>query len=112
MKSILSSCLAFAFPLLIIAQPNKSKDWKLGVALWTFHTVNFEESLKKADSAKLRYVEPNTFHKVGMFKDSVVGDLSPDGLRSLRQLMGLMHLTASSIYIDGGKSVDGWKKHF
>lgn len=98
-------------PLFIFAQ-EKNKDWKLGVALWTFHTFNFEESLKKVDSAKLKYIEPNTFHKVGMFKDSVVGDLSPDALKTLRQLMGLHHLTASSIYIDGGKSLDGWKKHF
>ena len=28
-----------------------AKDWKLGIALWTFHTFNFPESLDKVDSA-------------------------------------------------------------
>jgi hypothetical protein len=27
-----------------------AKDWKFGVALWTFHDVNFPESLNRVDS--------------------------------------------------------------
>jgi len=43
-----------------------AKDWKFGVALWTFHTVDFPHSLDKVDSAGLKYIEPNTFHKTGV----------------------------------------------
>jgi hypothetical protein len=32
-----------------------AKDWKFGAALWTFHTMNFPESLDKVDSAGLKY---------------------------------------------------------
>src|SRR3982750_3479881 len=34
-----------------------SKDWKLGVQLWTFNTSSFYTAIKKADSCKLKYVE-------------------------------------------------------
>ena len=42
-----------------------SKDWKFGVALWTFHDVDFPQALDKADSAGLKYIEPNTFTRAG-----------------------------------------------
>ena len=34
-------------------------DWKLGIALWTFHTVNFPQSLSMVDSCNVRFIEPN-----------------------------------------------------
>src|SRR5258705_14005550 len=62
-----------------------SKDWKLGVALWTFHTFNFPESLDKVDSAGIKYIEPNTFHKAGPeLKDSLIMQLSAAGIDKLR----------------------------
>ena len=61
-----------------------AKDWKFGVALWTFHTVNFPESLEKVDSAGLKYIEPNTFHRAGPdLKDSMISQLSPAGIAKL-----------------------------
>jgi predicted RND superfamily exporter protein len=49
-----------------------AKDWKLGVALWTFHDVNFPESLNRVDSVGLKYIEPNTFHSAGPeLKDTI-----------------------------------------
>lgn len=117
MKRIVLFLMVIAAPLFIIAQSktskvNPAKDWKLGVALWTFHTFNFEESLKKVDSAKLKYIEPNTFHKVRRFNDSVVGQLSPVALKELKKLVDRHHLTAASVYIAGDKTVDSWKKQF
>jgi L-ribulose-5-phosphate 3-epimerase len=58
-----------------------AKDWKFGVALWTFHTFNFPQSLDKVDSAGIVYIEPNTFHKAGPeLKDTLVGQLSLAGI--------------------------------
>lgn len=94
------------------SKTNPAKDWKFGVALWTFHTFNFEESLKKVDSAKLKYIEPNTFHKVGRFSDSLVGQLSPASLKQLKKLVDDHHLITASIYIDGGKDLSSWKNQF
>ena len=90
-----------------------SNDWKFGVALCTFHTVNFPESLNKVDSAGLKYIEPNTFHRAGPdFKDSMILQLSPAGIEKLRSMIAAKGLTCESIYIVGDSTIDSWKKQF
>lgn len=92
---------------------NPAKDWKFGVALWTFHTFNFPDGLDKADSAHLRYIEPNTFAKTGPeFKDSVILQLSPTGIEKLKGMIAGKGLTLESIYIVGDSTVQSWKKQF
>lgn len=89
------------------------KEWKFGAALWTFHTFNFPESLDKVDSAGLKYIEPNTFHKAGPdLKDSVIGQLSPAGIEKLKSMIAAKGLTCESIYIVGDSTVNSWKKQF
>jgi L-ribulose-5-phosphate 3-epimerase len=89
------------------------KDWKFGVALWTFHTFNFPEAISKVDSAGLDYIEPNTFHKTGPeFKDSLVGQLSPAGLAKLKAMIIARGLKVESIYIAGDSSVASWVHQF
>jgi L-ribulose-5-phosphate 3-epimerase len=90
-----------------------SKDWKFGVALWTFHTFNFPESLDKVDSAGIKYIEPNTFHKAGPeLKDSLILQLSPAGIEKLKSLIAQKGLKAESIYIVGDSSLTSWVKQF
>ncbi len=90
-----------------------AKDWKFGVALWTFHTFNFPESLDKADSAGLIYIEANTFHNTGAeLKDSLVGQLSPVGIEKLKAMVSARGLKLESIYIAGDSTIDSWKKEF
>lgn len=90
-----------------------TKSWKLGVALWTFHTFDFPQSLAKVDSSGLEYIEPNTFHKAGTWlKDSLISQLSPGGIEKLKELITKQGLTAASIYIAGDTSIQSWKKQF
>ena len=90
-----------------------AKDWKFGVALWTFHTVNFPESLDKVDSAGLTYIEPNTFHSAGPeLKDSLVGMLSAQGLQKLKAMIDAKGLKVESIYIAGDSTLASWVKQF
>jgi sugar phosphate isomerase/epimerase len=90
-----------------------SKDWKFGVALWTFHTFNFPESLDKVDSAGIKYIEPNTFHKAGPdLKDSMILQLSPAGIDKLKSLIAQKGLNVESIYIAGDSSLSSWVKQF
>lgn len=92
---------------------NPSKDWQLGVALWTFHTVNFPQSLDKVDSVGLKYIEPNTFHKTGAeLKDSMILQLSPWGIDKLKSMMKQKGLICESIYIVGDSTIASWKKQF
>jgi sugar phosphate isomerase/epimerase len=95
------------------ASPSNPSDWKFGVALWTFHTVNFPESLKMVDSTGVRYIEPNTFHKAGPeLNDSLVGDLSPAGIEKLKAMARAHNLIIGSLYLSGGKTIEPWIKGF
>ncbi len=90
-----------------------SKDWKFGVALWTFHTVSFPGSLDKVDSAGLKYIEPNTFHKAGAeLKDSVISQLSMAGIDKLKSLIAEKGLICESLYIVGDSTMRSWIKQF
>jgi L-ribulose-5-phosphate 3-epimerase len=92
---------------------NPASDWKFGVALWTFHTFNFPESLDKVDSAGIKYIEPNTFHKAGPeLKDSVIMQLSVAGIDKLKSLIAKKGLSAESIYIAGDSTLASWIKQF
>ncbi|MET0300573.1 MAG: sugar phosphate isomerase/epimerase, partial [Flavitalea sp.] len=80
-----------------VVTPNK---WPFGIALWTFHDVDFPTSLKRVDSAGLKYIEPNTFHKAGPeLKDSLLGQLSPGGLTKLSELIYKSNLLCRSVYV-------------
>ena len=88
-------------------------DWKLGAALWTFHTVDFPKSLDKVDSAGIKYIEPNTFHSAGPeLKDSMILQLSPAGIEKLKAMIAKKGLKAESIYIVGDSTINSWKKQF
>ena len=92
---------------------NPKNDWKLGVAMYTFHTVSFPEALAKVDSAGIDYIEGMTFHGSGPeLKDSLISKLSPDGVVKLKKMATDRGIKIESIYIGGGKSVDSWKKEF
>ncbi|MBZ5858786.1 sugar phosphate isomerase/epimerase family protein [Flavihumibacter profundi] len=122
----LSSCKFLLFALLLVAcggQPKKQEnttasgdgpnEWKLGVALWTFHTFSFPDALDKVDSSGIKYVEANMFQKAGIeLKDTVVGQLSPDGIEKLKLLLQSKGLAMESIYIAGDTTVASWKKQF
>lgn len=88
-------------------------DWKLGVALWTFHTFNFQDALDKVDSSGLEYIEPNTFHNTGpALNDSAIFALSPVGIRKVKKMIDDKVLKAESVYIVGDSTVQSWKKQF
>ena len=90
-----------------------AKEWKLGAALWTFHTVNFPESLDKVDSAGIKYIEPNTFHSAGpALKDSLIGQLSPAGIEKVKAMIKKKGLICESIYAAGDSTIRSWKKQF
>jgi sugar phosphate isomerase/epimerase len=90
-----------------------TKKWKLGVALWTFHTFNFPDALAKVDSAGIEYIEPNTFHNAGpALKDSLIMQLSPDGIEKLKAMIQERGLKVESIYIAGDSTLGSWDKQF
>ena len=90
-----------------------AKNWKFGIALWTFHDVNFPDALNRVDSAGLKYIEPNTFQSAGPeLKDSMILRLSPAGIEKLKGLIARKGLICESIYIVGDTSLSSWVKQF
>src|SRR6476469_8345987 len=75
--------------------------------------VNFPEALNKVDSAGLKYIEPNTFHKSGPeLKDSLISQLSPAGINKIKALIAQKGLRCESIYIAGDTTLQSWVKQF
>lgn len=112
--TLIKSTVLLSFCCILLAMsPFAPKDWKLGVALYTFNRENFQGQLAKADSAGLKYVEGFTFSKSGPeLKDSAMMSLSPAGIGKLKAILGKTDLKMESIYLVGGKTVAAWKKEF
>lgn len=90
-----------------------AKDWKFGVALWTFHDVDFPQALDRVVSAGLIYIEPNTFHSAGAeFKDSTVGQLCPASIDKLRAMIKQKGLKVETLYVVGDTTLASWVKQF
>ncbi|MGC4038301.1 MAG: sugar phosphate isomerase/epimerase [Chitinophagaceae bacterium] len=90
-----------------------AKDWKLGIALWTFHEMSFTDALDKIDSTGLKYIEPIVFQRAGdQFKDSSISQLSTDGIEKLKKIINARDLLVKSIYIVGDSTIQSWKKQF
>lgn len=90
-----------------------AKDWKFGVALWTFHDVNFPRALDRVDSAGLTYIEPNTFQSAGPeFKDSLISQLCPASIAKLKSMIQQKGLKAETLYVVGDSTIASWKKQF
>ena len=87
--------------------------WDLGIALWTFHTVDFPTSLAQVDSCGVKFIEPNTFHATGKeLNDTLLGQLSEAGINKLKTYVSDHGLEVGSLYLGGGKTVDAWKRDF
>jgi len=86
---------------------------KFGVALWTFHNVDFPRSLDEVDSAGLKYIEPNTFSNAGpAFGDSSIGQLSPDGIAKIKSMIAARGLICESLYVVGDSTLASWERQF
>ncbi|MEO6980752.1 MAG: sugar phosphate isomerase/epimerase family protein [Mucilaginibacter sp.] len=94
-------------------KPKASANWKLGIALWTFHRFTLAESIRKADSAGVHYIEGSTFQKVGdEIENSSVSQISDQGIVKLDKYLADHHLQMKSIYVFGGKTIASWKSGF
>jgi L-ribulose-5-phosphate 3-epimerase len=96
-----------------VSTVDPAKDWKFGIALWTFHDVNFPEALNRVDSVGLKYIEPNTFHSAGPeLKDTVIMRLSSAGIEKLKALIAQKGLICESMYVVGDTTLSSWVKQF
>ncbi|MGV8880480.1 MAG: sugar phosphate isomerase/epimerase family protein [Sphingobacteriaceae bacterium] len=90
-----------------------SLNWKMGIALYSFNLFPFSESLQKADSAGVKFVEGFSFHALkGEFKDSTMENLSPLGIKRIKKLLVDQDIKMKSMYVGGAENAEGWKRYF
>jgi L-ribulose-5-phosphate 3-epimerase len=95
------------------APENVTSEWKLGIALWTFHTFDFPDAIARIDSSGLDYIELNTFHRAGPeLKDSLIARLSPAGIEKLKAQLKARNLLVESVYLGGDSTFATWKHQF
>jgi sugar phosphate isomerase/epimerase len=90
-----------------------STSWKTGIALFSFHRHPFTEAIDMADSSGENYVEGFSFYKLGTaFQDSTMGRMNSEGITLMKKMMDERGIRMSSMYVDGAKNVEDWKKYF
>jgi len=92
---------------------NVTQNWKLGIALYAFHTFPFNRQLELADSAGIKYVEGFSFAGAGPgFKDSMIMQLSSTGIEKIKEQLNDKKIRMTSIYLTGGNNKTEWEKQF
>lgn len=66
-----------------------------------------------ANSAGAKIVEGFSFYKLGLeFKDTMMGALSIDGIKKMKQMMYNKGITMESMYVNGAKNKVEWEIFF
>lgn len=88
-------------------------NWKLGIALYAFHTFSFPKQLELADSAGIKYVEGFSFAAAGPeLRDSMIMQLSPAGIDKIKKYLVDKKIRMTSIFLTGGNNAGEWEKQF
>jgi sugar phosphate isomerase/epimerase len=90
-----------------------TKNWKIGVQLWTFHFFTFTQAIDKADSAGIKYVEAFPGQKLGGgMKESFGVDMSPESRARIKQLLQSKGISIVARGVIVPKDIAEWKKYF
>ncbi|HXO76403.1 MAG TPA: hypothetical protein VN824_14220, partial [Puia sp.] len=96
------------------AAADVTKDWKIGVQLWTFHTAGpFVSSIERTDSAGLKYVEAFPGQPLGGgMKDTFGIRMSAESKAKIKQLLQTKGIQIVAMGVITPKSLDEWKQYF
>jgi sugar phosphate isomerase/epimerase len=90
-----------------------TKNWKIGVQLWTFHYFPFVTAIAKVDSAGVKYVEAFPGQPLGGdMKDTFGIRMSPDSRAKIKQLLQSKGISIVAMGVIVPKTIDEWKKYF
>jgi sugar phosphate isomerase/epimerase len=89
-----------------------TEDWRFGVASWSFHSFPFSVALAKTDSTAVRFMEVSAGYQMGgEFGDSLLIDLSTEGIQKVKAMLQARGIVMGSIYADG-HDINAWKRNF
>lgn len=91
-----------------------TKDWKIGVQLWTFHEAGpFVNSIAKTDSAGVKYVEAFPGQPLGGdMKDTFGIRMSPESRAKIKQLLQSKGIQIVAMGVITPKTLDEWRQYF
>lgn len=95
-------------------KPDVTKNWKLGIQMWTFNHFTFVEAIKKVDSAGVKYIEafPGQPMGEGFGKETFDIKLSKEGRERLKQILQIKGISIVAMGVIVPKTVAEWKKYF
>jgi sugar phosphate isomerase/epimerase len=90
-----------------------TKNWRLGVQLWTFMKFDFVTALSKVDSSGVKYVEAFSHQPLGGGMKGFFGpDMTPDEKAKIKQLLQSKGITIVAMGVIVPKDLAEWKKYF
>jgi sugar phosphate isomerase/epimerase len=90
-----------------------TKDWKIGVQLWTFHYVPFVQAIEKADSAGVKYLEAFPGQPLGGgMKDTFGIRMSAESKVKIKQLLQSKGMQIVAMGVITPKTIAEWKQFF
>jgi sugar phosphate isomerase/epimerase len=90
-----------------------TKDWKIGVQLWTFHYVPFVKAIEKADSAGMKYLEAYPGQPLGGdMKDSFGIRMSADSKAKVKQLLQSKGMQIVAMGVIHPPTIGEWRQFF
>ena len=130
MKKLIDSFSFFVFMIILFASCNNSahqqndnasakdsvditKNWKLGVQMWTFNYFPFTTGLNKADSAGIKFIEAYPGQPLGGdMKDTFGIKMSDESKTKLKQLLQSKGISIVAMGVITPRTIDEWKKYF
>ncbi|MES1222211.1 MAG: sugar phosphate isomerase/epimerase [Bacteroidota bacterium] len=130
MKKVVLSFSFFLFAILFFTQCNNqtqqadnsagskdstdvTKEWKLGVQMWTFHYFPFVTALEKADSTGIKYIEAFPGQELGGGMKGEFGIKMDDSTKAkIKQLLAAKGIHIVAMGVITPSSIDEWKKYF
>ncbi|MBS1667384.1 MAG: sugar phosphate isomerase/epimerase [Bacteroidetes bacterium] len=90
-----------------------TKNWKLGVQMWTFHYFHFDTALAKVDSAGIKYIEAFPGQPLGGgMPGSFDTNMSDETKAKLKQLLQSKGISIVAMGVISPNTIDEWKKYF
>ncbi|MHA4809654.1 sugar phosphate isomerase/epimerase family protein [Flavitalea flava] len=90
-----------------------TKDWKIGVQLWTFRLFTFVQAIDKADSAGVKFVEAFPGMKLGGdMKESFGPEMTPESRAKIKKLLQSKGIQIVALGVISPKNMAEWKTYF
>ena len=90
-----------------------TKNWKIGVQMWTFNHFPFVTALDKVDSAGAKYIEAYPGQELGGGMKGGFGiDMSADDKTKLKQILQTKGISIVAMGVITPQTIDEWKKYF